>query len=70
MCVFGGSTAKAETPKLPVEYAAQRSPDNQQVEQAGNRTKDRLRAATSTMLTGANGVGAVDTSGKKVLLGA
>jgi riboflavin biosynthesis pyrimidine reductase len=70
MCVFGSGAATPDDPRLPVEYAAQRSPDNQQVESAGNRTKDRLRAATSTVLTGANGVGAVDPSGKKVLLGA
>lgn len=69
MCVFG-STPEPEAPRLPVEYAAQRSPDNQQVENAGSKAKDRLRAATSTVLTGSNGVGAVDTSGKKVLLGA
>ncbi|MGV1869725.1 hypothetical protein [Agrobacterium rosae] len=71
MCVFKSpKVAKAEDPKLPIEYAAQREPDNQVVTSAGNRTRDRLRAATSTMLTGAQGVGAVDTSGKKALLGA
>jgi len=70
MCIFGSSTPEAKTPRMPVEYAAQRAPDNQNAEKAGNRTKDKLRAASSTMLTGAQGVGAVDTSGKKVLLGA
>lgn len=69
MCLFG-STAKAEDPRLPVQYAAQRSPDNQNVKDSGNRTKNQLRAAASTMLTGSGGVGAVDTSGKKQLLGA
>lgn len=69
MCLFG-STAQAADPRMPVEYAAQRSPDNQAVEKAGTKTKDRLRAASSTMLTGSQGVGTVDTSGKKTLLGA
>lgn len=69
MCLFG-STAKAEDPRLPVQYAAQRTPDNQNVKEAGNKTKNQHRAAASTMLTGSNGVGAVDMSGKKVLLGA
>ncbi|CDN96080.1 hypothetical protein [Agrobacterium tumefaciens] len=71
MCVFKSpKVAKAEDPQLPIEYAAQREPDNKQVGGAGNRARDRLRAATSTMLTGSQGVGAADTSGKKVLLGA
>lgn len=69
MCIFG-STPKTEDPRLPVEYAAQRAPDNQVADKAGDRAKNRLRAAASTMLTGAQGVGAVDTSGKKTLLGA
>jgi hypothetical protein len=70
MCVFGSSVPEPEDPRLPVQYAAQRSPDNQNAEKAGNRTKDRLRAATSTVMTGNGGTGAVDTGGKKVLLGA
>ncbi|MDP9572398.1 UNVERIFIED_ORG: hypothetical protein J2W66_002891 [Agrobacterium larrymoorei] len=71
MCVFKApKVAKPEEPKLPIEYAAQRDPDNGTVTAAGNRTRDRLRAASSTMLTGAQGVGALDTSGKKNLLGA
>jgi hypothetical protein len=71
MCVFGSpNVAKAADPKLPIEYAAQREPDNKTTTGAGNKTRDRLRAATSTMLTGSQGVGAVDTSGKKALLGA
>lgn len=70
MCIFGNNTPEAKTPRMPVEYAAQRAPDNQSVDRAGTRTEDKLRAATSTMLTGSQGVGAVDTAGKKVLLGA
>ncbi|KQM33314.1 MULTISPECIES: hypothetical protein [Agrobacterium] len=70
MCVFKSpKVAKPEDPKLPIEYAAQREPDTQTVNGAGRRTRDRLRAATSTMLTGVQGVGALDTSGKKNLLG-
>lgn len=69
MCLFG-STPKATTPALPVEYAAQRAPATQAAQEAGNNTRDKLRAATPTMLTGANGVGEVDATGKKVLLGA
>lgn len=69
MCIFG-STPKPEDPRLPVEYAAQRAPDNQAADKAGGRAQDRIRAAASTMLTGSQGVGSVDTSGKKVLLGA
>lgn len=69
MCLLG-KPAKAETPQLPVEYAAQRAPNNQGVADAATRTKDSLRAAAATMLTGANGVGAVDSTGKKTLLGA
>jgi hypothetical protein len=61
---------KVEPPRLPVEYAAQRAPASQNIENAGNRTRDRLRAASTTMLTGMQGVGSVDASGKKVLLGA
>lgn len=53
MCVFKSpKVAKPEDPKLPIEYAAQREPDAQTVNGAGRRTRDRLRAATSTMLTG------------------
>jgi len=53
MCVFKSpKVAKPEDPKLPIEYAAQREPDTQTVNGAGRRTRDRLRAATSTMLTG------------------
>ena len=69
MCVFG-SPSKAETPALPVEYAAQRAPATQAAKEAGENTRDKLRASTPTMLTGADGVGAVDETGKKVLLGA
>jgi hypothetical protein len=68
MCIFGNAE-QPDDPRLPVEYAAQRTPANENAEQAGNRTKDRLRAASSTMLTGSQGVGAVDATGKKVLLG-
>jgi hypothetical protein len=70
MCVFGNKVAKAETPQLPVEYAAQRAPATQAAADAGQRAKDTLRSTASTILTGTNGVGAVDATGKKVLLGA
>lgn len=69
MCLFG-KTAKPESPQLPVEYAAQRAPSVQASADAATRTKDTLRAAAPTLLTGANGVGTVDSTGKKVLLGA
>lgn len=69
MCIFP-KTPDIKDPKLPVEYAAQKAPDNQQIDNAGKRTRDRMRAAASTMLTGSQGVGAVDMSGKKALLGA
>lgn len=69
MCIFG-KTAKPDAPQLPVEYAAQRAPTQQGTADAATRTQDRIRAATATVLTGTNGVGAVDQSGKKTLLGA
>lgn len=69
MCMFG-SAPTPEAPPLPVEYAAQRAPSTAAAQDAGTSTRDRLRAATPTVLTGANGVGAVDTTGKKTLLGA
>lgn len=67
MCMFGGS--KAKDPVMPPEYAAQRTPTNSQADMAGQREADRLRAKTKTILTGNQGVGAADTSGRKMVLG-
>ncbi len=68
MCLFKGPDM--ETPQMPVQYAAQKTPTRQDAQGAGNRMRDRLRGATSTLLTGPGGTGAVDTAGKKTLLGA
>ncbi|NTZ90457.1 hypothetical protein [Agrobacterium tumefaciens] len=71
MCVFGSkAAAPAATPALPVEYAAQRAPTKDAAAAAGTNAKDKLKAAAPTMLTGTTGVGAVDATGKKTLLGA
>lgn len=69
MCLFK-KPEQPKPPSLPTEYAAQRAPTRQDAAGAGNRARDRLRAMTGTLLTGMTGVGAVDTSGKKMLLGA
>lgn len=55
---------------MPAEYAAQKAPTRQDAANAGDRTKDRLRATAGTMLTGSQGVGAVNAAGQKTLLGA
>ncbi|QIB38133.1 hypothetical protein G3A56_09135 [Rhizobium oryzihabitans] len=71
MCVFSSkAAAPAATPALPVEYAAQRAPTKDASAAAANNAKDKLKSAAPTMLTGNEGVGAVDATGKKMLLGA
>lgn len=68
MCLF--KTPTAPDPVMPAEYAAQKAPTRQDAANAGDRTKDRLRATAGTMLTGSQGVGAVNAAGQKTLLGA
>ncbi len=68
MCLF--STPEQKAPEMPAEYAAMKAPTRQDAAGAGNKLRDRLRAMTGTLLTGAGGVGAADQSGKKTLLGA
>lgn len=70
MCLFK-MPEQAAAPEAPTQYAAQKSPTRQDAAGAGDKAKDRLRAAAGTVLTGAQGVSsAVDTTGKKTLLGA
>ncbi|MCV6546352.1 MAG: hypothetical protein OIF56_03540 [Cohaesibacter sp.] len=68
MCMF--SPKKPAPPTPPKEYAAQKAPTRAQAESAGSRVKERIAARPQTLLAGAYGVGAVDQSGKKTLLGA
>jgi hypothetical protein len=65
--MFG--TPQAKDPVMPPEYAAMKAPTDKNTSGAAKIARNRLRAKSSTLLTGANGVGAADTSGKKVLLG-
>lgn len=67
MCMFG--TQKQKPPTMPAEYAQQKQPNLAQGAAAGQRQRDRLRSAASTVLTGtAAGTGAATTQ-KKTLLG-
>lgn len=69
MCMF--STPKAPpAPELPPERAAQRAPDQGTIDNAGRRTQDRMRANTSTILTGPQGAMQSAPTEKKTLLGA
>lgn len=68
MCVFGGGD-KPDDPKMPPIYAMMRSPRPNLVRGPGQLLKARLKNGPATLLTGPNGVGAADTSGKNVLLG-
>jgi hypothetical protein len=63
------STPKQKPPQMPVEYAAQKQPDMGAGLSAGQKARDRMRAAAGTVLTGsAAGTGAATTQ-KKTLLG-
>lgn len=68
MCMFGSKSPPPPTP--PKEYAAAKSPTRAQAKSAGERVKDRIASRPKTLLAGENGVGDVDESGKKTLLGA
>lgn len=67
MCLF--STPSMAAPQAPQQYAAQRTPTEKDASVAGKRMRDRMRARSSTLLTGSAGTGAADMAGKKVLLG-
>lgn len=70
MCLFKTPDAPKD-PVAPPQYAAQKTPTTQDAQGAGDRTKDRLRAAAGTMLTGGQGVlSSANTTGQKTLLGA
>ena len=64
-----------KTPKmpevvLPPERAQMRNPSRADTEGAGDRTRDRVRAGTRTILTSGSGVTDSAQTGKKTLLGA
>lgn len=68
MCMF--STPDYKDPAPPKEYAQQQSPDGGAVRSnTGRRTMDRMRAATSTVLTSGSGVTTAAPTEKKTLLG-
>lgn len=70
MCLFS-KPKTPEDPVLPPEPAQMREPDGGIArDTAGRRATDRLRAATSTLLTGGSGVTNGATTEKKSLLGA
>ncbi|SNZ21295.1 hypothetical protein [Cohaesibacter gelatinilyticus] len=68
MCMFGSKSPPPPTP--PKEYAAAKSPTRAQAKSAGERVRDRVASRPQTLLTSPSGVGVLDTSGKKKLLGA
>ena len=64
------STPKAPPPpELPPERAAMRAPDQAAISGAGRRTTDRMRSATSTILTSGQGVTMAGETQGKTLLG-
>jgi hypothetical protein len=68
MCMaslLGGN--KPAPPIAPPEYAAQKSPTENNG--AAQSMKDKLRSRSATFLTPNDGVGIGDMSGKKTLLG-
>lgn len=70
MCMFS-KPPKPDDPAMPPEYAQSRLPDGGQVrDDVGTRTRDRMRAATSTILTSGSGVTNTAPTEKKTLLGA
>lgn len=72
MCMM--SPPKVNDPQIatqtPTEYAASRSPDQSTAAAAGDQTKNRMRAAASTVLTSNSGVTQGAATQKKTLLGA
>lgn len=64
------NTDTPPAPQLPPEQAQMRQPDGATVRSAtGRRTMDRIRAGTSTILTGGSGVTQAAPTEKKTLLG-
>lgn len=69
MCMF--SKPKVEDPVMPPEYQQQRLPDAGQARNnVSARVKDRMRAASGTVLTSGSGVTASAPTERKTLLGA
>ncbi|MCC6863265.1 MAG: hypothetical protein IT544_00450 [Rhodobacteraceae bacterium] len=68
MCMYSNSTPQS-APQLPPDRAAMRSPDGRSVSTAGRRITDRMRAASSTILTSNNGVLQSGQTQGKTLLG-
>jgi len=65
------SPPKPDDPVLPTEYAQSRLPDGGQVrDNVGTRVRDRMRAASNTILTSGSGVTSTAPTEKKTLLGA
>lgn len=68
MCMF--SSPAIAGPVLPDEMAAMKAPDAGAAKTtAGRRTMDRVRSATSTILTSGSGVTTAAPTEKKTLLG-
>ncbi len=64
-------TPKIPDPKMPTEYQQQRAPDAGAVKSTtGRRTLDKMRSASSTILTSGSGVTQTAPTEKKTLLGA
>lgn len=56
-------------PEMPAEKQASKAPDGTQTGSAARRATDRMRGATSTILTSGSGVTDAAATGKKTLLG-
>lgn len=68
MCVM--NTPTMPDPVIPPERAAMRAPDGGAItDSASRRATDRLRGASSTVLTSGSGVSDNAATGKKTLLG-
>lgn len=64
------SPPKPKDPAMPVEYAAQKSPDGGAARDAvTGRQQDKTRAAANTVLTSGSGVLDAAPTAKKTLLG-
>jgi len=71
MCMFSAPKVDQPDPVMPPEYAQQRLPDGGQVRSnVMSRMRDRLRAASSTILTSGSGVTTSAPTQAKTLLGA
>ncbi|MFK0382843.1 hypothetical protein [Agrobacterium sp. NPDC090273] len=80
MCMFSSPKTTAAVPVAPPEYAQQKTPDYAAAQATtARRATDRIKGASSTILTSATGVGSLaqtssptltGTDGKKTLLGA